>query len=302
MSDHPRKLQEIIVPAFEASIRVDREVEYTTGDSIDAIQWRYERRRKSAHDFAVWLCSIGKDIDTLARRINENDGKVAALVSAMMSIRSLAKQGRLDDIWTLANRTIAEHANPTPTTTEPEPEQSAPAPEDNPAAQALDDLWKDIILRDRPDYGNWEYPGMAYRHIKAEFDELRRIAGACRLGLSTIRHIATWPAGQPAEAGPHKLNQVWFIADMTLKDTGPAPNPNPTAAEVLDTLSDAVVPSPDTDNVLIDLNKLKPADPHCMLCDNGVPLVDGGASHWVAMWNRSMPCKRHPSTANTQQS
>lgn len=87
MSDQPL----ITVPAFTASIRVNRETEPTPSDGTEAIQWRYAQRRKSAHDFAVWLSSIGKDIDTLIARANERDGKVAALTSAMMSIRSLAK-------------------------------------------------------------------------------------------------------------------------------------------------------------------------------------------------------------------
>jgi hypothetical protein len=44
--------------------------------------------------------------------------------------------------------------------------------EDNPAADALDKLWRDIILVRRPSYGDWEYPGQAYRHLLAEFNEL----------------------------------------------------------------------------------------------------------------------------------
>lgn len=42
------------------------------------------------------------------------------------------------------------------------------------STQALDRLWKEIILSKYPDYGDWEYPGQAYRHIKAEFDDLKR--------------------------------------------------------------------------------------------------------------------------------
>ncbi len=41
---------------------------------------------------------------------------------------------------------------------------------------ALELLWKEIILANRPDYGEWEYPGQAYRHILAEFKELERSA------------------------------------------------------------------------------------------------------------------------------
>src|SRR5690242_10244679 len=39
---------------------------------------------------------------------------------------------------------------------------------------ALDRLWKDIIIARSPTYGDWEYPGQAYRHLKAEFEDLRK--------------------------------------------------------------------------------------------------------------------------------
>lgn len=38
----------------------------------------------------------------------------------------------------------------------------------SPSTDAIDDLWRDIILETHPDYGDWEYPGEAYRHILAE--------------------------------------------------------------------------------------------------------------------------------------
>lgn len=41
-----------------------------------------------------------------------------------------------------------------------------------PCADALDRLWKEVILARKPNYDDWEYPAMAYRHLKAEFDEL----------------------------------------------------------------------------------------------------------------------------------
>lgn len=37
---------------------------------------------------------------------------------------------------------------------------------------AIDLLWQEIILAKNPDYGDWDYAAQAYRHIKAEFDEL----------------------------------------------------------------------------------------------------------------------------------
>jgi predicted nuclease with TOPRIM domain len=37
-----------------------------------------------------------------------------------------------------------------------------------PCADALQKLWE-VVMPDG--YGDWEYPGMAYRHLKAEFDD-----------------------------------------------------------------------------------------------------------------------------------
>ncbi len=34
-------------------------------------------------------------------------------------------------------------------------------------------LWRDIILKHQPDYPDWEYPMQAYRHLVAEFNDLR---------------------------------------------------------------------------------------------------------------------------------
>ena len=40
-----------------------------------------------------------------------------------------------------------------------------------PCGDAIDLLWKEIILAKDPKYGDWEYPGQAYRHLKAEYDD-----------------------------------------------------------------------------------------------------------------------------------
>ena len=50
--------------------------------------------------------------------------------------------------------------------------------EDNPCAQALDDLWKATILARNPSYGDWEYPAQAYRHLLIEFREAVQAARA----------------------------------------------------------------------------------------------------------------------------
>ena len=41
-------------------------------------------------------------------------------------------------------------------------------------ADALEKLWREIVVARCPDYGDWEYPGQAYRHIKAVVDELEQ--------------------------------------------------------------------------------------------------------------------------------
>lgn len=49
------------------------------------------------------------------------------------------------------------------------------------ATDALDLLWKEVIYaRNGEEYEPWEYPGQAYRHLKAEFDELLRELEALR--------------------------------------------------------------------------------------------------------------------------
>lgn len=41
-----------------------------------------------------------------------------------------------------------------------------------PCGESLDQLWRDIILSKDPSYGDWEYPGQAYRHLSAEYRKL----------------------------------------------------------------------------------------------------------------------------------
>jgi len=43
---------------------------------------------------------------------------------------------------------------------------------DNAAGVAIDRLWNEIIVARKPNYGDWSYPAEAYRHLKAEFDDL----------------------------------------------------------------------------------------------------------------------------------
>lgn len=55
-----------------------------------------------------------------------------------------------------------------------------------PAAQAIDDLWREVILGKMPGYGDWEYPGQAYRHLVAEYRELLAFREAAQENLTTV--------------------------------------------------------------------------------------------------------------------
>ena len=62
----------------------------------------------------------------------------------------------------------------------------------SPCAKALDDLWKHVILSGKPDYGDWEYPGQAYRHLAAEFDALRAENERMRADVAALRWLEKW--------------------------------------------------------------------------------------------------------------
>jgi len=44
---------------------------------------------------------------------------------------------------------------------------------------AINLLWRDMILARRPKYGDWEYAGQAYRHLLAEFTDVRDALSQC---------------------------------------------------------------------------------------------------------------------------
>lgn len=58
--------------------------------------------------------------------------------------------------------------------------------EDNPSGDALDWIWRDIVLKYRPNYGDWEYPAQAYRHIVAEYEELRTMYAQLKKELDEV--------------------------------------------------------------------------------------------------------------------
>lgn len=71
-----------------------------------------------------------------------------------------------------------------------------------PAAQALDLMWRDIILSKDPNYGDWEYPGQAYRHLIAEYRELKAFYDAAMKHLTTTTFLMV----KSAAAEPQPTN------------------------------------------------------------------------------------------------
>lgn len=73
-----------------------------------------------------------------------------------------------------------------------------------PSADALDKLWRDIILKRDPTYGTWDYPGQAYRHLMAEFedlaaerDRLRELLEQIRNGDPEVENMPLWKEVMP---------------------------------------------------------------------------------------------------------
>lgn len=58
--------------------------------------------------------------------------------------------------------------------------------EKDPCEDAIDLLWQEIILKNRPDYGDWEYPGQAYRHIKDEHGDVVNQRDALRTRVAEL--------------------------------------------------------------------------------------------------------------------
>jgi hypothetical protein len=54
------------------------------------------------------------------------------------------------------------------------------------SSDALDLLWKEIILANDPNYGDWEYPGQAYRHLMIEFNNQRAELNALRARVAEL--------------------------------------------------------------------------------------------------------------------
>jgi hypothetical protein len=168
-------------------------------DQIQAITARVEKhlaRNNHSHGFAPINCASCED-----QRIHNNcDNLLSELLLALLA----AETAREEAIKALDARD-----------------------EDNPAAQAIDDLWRDIILARDPNYGTWEYPGQAYRHLLAEFKELiakleaaegRAQEAETRVGRyrEALNIIASWSEGESVDASFDEPRAAQ-VAQETLK-------------------------------------------------------------------------------------
>lgn len=76
------------------------------------------------------------------------------------------------------------------------------------SGDALNCLWKEVILAKAPDYGDWEYPGQAYRHLIAEFNALRAELDETRAELDALKAAQQ---GKPVSDPPQEYDDylVW---------------------------------------------------------------------------------------------
>lgn len=74
---------------------------------------------------------------------------------------------------------------------------------DLPCCDSLDLLWREVILSKYPDYGDWEYPGQAYRHLKAEFEDLNKIIAQHEATIA--EYVAREAAHKRAENVFHRI-------------------------------------------------------------------------------------------------
>lgn len=69
-----------------------------------------------------------------------------------------------------------------------------------PCADAINKLWEDVIYAQRGrDYGTWQYPGQAYRHLWAEYQDMQtqreKLLAACRAVLEWAQAPGSAPNG-----------------------------------------------------------------------------------------------------------
>jgi hypothetical protein len=56
----------------------------------------------------------------------------------------------------------------------------------SPLENAIDLIWRDVVLSRRPAYGDWEYGGMAWRHV---VDEVREIEAERDAALAEVARL-----------------------------------------------------------------------------------------------------------------
>lgn len=97
---------------------------------------------------------------------------------------------------------------------------------DAPLEEAIDRMWQDIILANRPKYGDWEYGGQAYRHILVEHTMVLTALKGC------LEAMYDW--GRSEDGLTDKAHDAWMLANSALVDQWPSHLPRNTR-EVLST-------------------------------------------------------------------
>ena len=85
-----------------------------------------------------------------------------------------------------------------------------------PCANAIDELWKRVMPKD---YGDWEYPGFAMRHLNAEFEDRSKYMGLLNQIAFNACMVVDIPQGDPMWL-PAK-SQLKSIVDQWRKEIGP---------------------------------------------------------------------------------
>ena len=102
------------------------------------------------------LCVSRESDDVVIRK----DGKHIAAFDAGELVEPVVRE-----LNRLAHAVASERARAKLSEREPDGGKS-------PLEVAIDEFWRDIILKRKPTYGDWEYGGMAYRHIMCEVEEM----------------------------------------------------------------------------------------------------------------------------------
>jgi hypothetical protein len=64
----------------------------------------------------------------------------------------------------------------------------------SPLENAIDLIWRDVVLSRKPNYGDWDYGGMAFRHVVAEVREIEAERDAA---LAEVARLKAERTGTP---------------------------------------------------------------------------------------------------------